>query len=117
MKKSEVNKSAAIRDYAAANPLAKPREIAEALAAQGISVTPHIVSQVLYNAKKKGNGARPRKKAVRRAASITKAGGRRGKRAASDDFELLFEAKRLAELVGGIDRAKNLLDQLAKLRD
>lgn len=117
MKKSEVNKSAAIRDYAAANPSAKPREIAEALATEGISVTPHIVSQVLYNAKKKGDVARPRKKAVRRAASITTAGGRRGKSASADEFELLFEAKRLAELVGGIDRAKKLLDQLAKLRD
>jgi len=117
VKKSQVNKSAAIREYAAANPSAKPREIAEALAAQGISVTSHIVSQVLYNAKKKGNGSRPRKKALRRAASVTKAAGRRGQHAADGAVEMLFEAKRLADLVGGIDRAKQLLDQLARLQD
>lgn len=116
MKKSGTNKSAAIRDYAAANPSAKPREIAEALAAKGISVTSHIVSQVLYNAKKKGD-AGPRKKAVRRVASKTSAPSRSNKRGSSDNVELLFEAKRLADLVGGIDRAKKLLDHLAKLQD
>ena len=117
MKKSGTNKSAAIRDYAAANPAAKPREIAEALTAQGIPVTSHIVSQVLYNAKKKGGGTAPRQKTVRRAASKTAAPGRSSRRDSDGQLEQLFEAKRLADLVGGIDRAKKLLDQLAKLRD
>lgn len=117
MKKSGVNKSAAIRDYAAANQSAKPREIAEALTAKGISVTSHTVSQVLYTAKKQGGGNR--RGAKKKTARGTAAGaGRRSVQTVDDgSLDLLFEAKRLADMVGGVERAKKVLDQLAKLRD
>lgn len=117
VKKSGVNKSAAIRDYAAAHPSAKPREIVAALHEQGISVTSHIVSQVLYNSKKQGGAAASRKKkrVVRKAAGTST--GRSGHARLDGDVELLFQAKQLADMVGGIDRAKTLLNHLAKLRD
>lgn len=41
------NRSQAIRDYVAANPNAKPSEIVTGLKAQGITVTPSLVSSVL----------------------------------------------------------------------
>ncbi len=49
------NKAQAIRDYAAANPTAKPSEISKALKSQGIDVEPGRVSGVL-NAKGRGRG-------------------------------------------------------------
>ena len=48
------NKSAAIREYKAANTAATPKEIAEALSKTGLSVSAQFVSTVLSNAKKKG---------------------------------------------------------------
>ncbi len=49
------NKAQAIREYAKANPTAKPSEIAKALKAQGIDVGPGRVSGVLNN-KSRGKG-------------------------------------------------------------
>ena len=117
MKKQTVNKSEAVREYARANPAAKPREIAEALTAEGVPVSSHVVSQVLYNAKKKGVMKKRGKKA-RRAKATAKAPRAAAKtRSSGDGMEQLLEAKRLADMVGGVDKAKKLLDNLAKLRD
>ena len=44
--KPEVNKSQSIRDYFSANPKAKPSEVVEALAKQGITVTANLVNLV-----------------------------------------------------------------------
>ena len=53
---SKVNKSAAIREYLAANPEAKPKEIVAALADKGITVSPNMVS--IVKAKTKIKSAR-----------------------------------------------------------
>ena len=61
-KKSSINKSQAIRDYVAANPSAKPKEVAAALTEQhGVSFTPQAVSMTKSNAKKKA-GKKPAKR-------------------------------------------------------
>ena len=53
---SKVNKSAAIRDYLAASPEARPKEIVAALADKGITVSPNMVS--IVKAKTKIKSAR-----------------------------------------------------------
>ncbi len=107
-KRSTVNKSEAIRDYARDNPGAMPKQIAEALMQQGIEVTPHMVSTVLYNQKRAQGrtrkGRRGRKPGVRAAA-----GG-------NGQYNVLIEAKKFAEAAGGIDAARKVLDVLAKLQ-
>jgi len=99
--KSNVNKSQAIRDYVSSNPGAKPKEIAVALAAQGVDVTPAFVSTLKSNAK-------------RNAGKV----GRRGRpRAAAGDFgiESLVQAKKLADKMGGVAQARQALNALAKI--
>ena len=59
---SKVNKSAAIRDYLAASPEAKPKEIVAALAEKGITVSPNMVSIVkaktkIKSARRKANSS------------------------------------------------------------
>lgn len=56
-----VNKSAAIRDYLAKNANAMPKEIVAALAGNGITVSPQMVSVI--KAKSKVKSARSRAKA------------------------------------------------------
>lgn len=109
-KKSKVNKSEAVRDYAAAHPNAKPAEIAAAMAEMGIQVTPQAVSTIKYQASKKKGApkrrGRPRKTAVAKSTAAPARG------TVTD----LMAAKQLADQVGGVEKAKNLLDALAKLR-
>ena len=52
--KAGPNKSLEIRNYKAANPTASPKEIAEALAKTGLSVSAQFVSTVLSNANEEG---------------------------------------------------------------
>jgi len=103
-KRKQVNKSQAIRDYAKANPKAGPKEIAETLTKQGIKVTPGLVSNVKTMAKK-------RRRAKRKPAPATKP-------AVSDRVSLstLVQAKKMAEQLGGVDKAKRALAALAKLQ-
>ena len=114
-KKSKVNKSQAVRDYAAEHPDAKPAEIAAALAEMGIQVSPQAVSTIKYQAAKKGDApkrrGRPRKAAKATATTTARSNGRSG------DLSGLLAAKALADQVGGVEQAKKLLDTLAKLRD
>jgi hypothetical protein len=102
--KSGVNKSQAIRDYINANPKSKPKEIVEALAAQGVTVSPAFVSTLRSNDKRKGR----------------KGPGRRGRPAASAGgggfgLESLVQAKKLADKMGGVSKAREALDALAKI--
>ena len=116
-KKSDgVSKSQAIRDYCDANPKAKPKQIAEALAAQGIVVTPQFVSTIRSNAKRKKTTRRPGRPAAsdpapkvsRRAARSTAASG-------DVSIDSLIRAKKIVEEMGSVDEAKKALDTLAKL--
>ena len=94
------NKSDAIRDYLAKNKDAKPKEIIEALAKQGIKVSQALVGNVKFTSGKKT--VKAKKKAGRPPrADLT----------AAD----LLEAKRLADQLGGISKAKQALETLEKL--
>ena len=55
-------KSTAVREYLAANPGAKPAQVAAALAADGVTVTPALVSAVKASLK-------PKRKTRRKAAA------------------------------------------------
>ena len=107
-----VNKSQAIRDYLAANPQAGPTGTVAALASKGIKVTTSLVSGVKTrsgSSKKRGRGrGRPRKTTTRR------------RRAMSNDtvaISDLLQAKKLAERMGGIERAQTALAALARLSE
>ncbi len=103
----KVNKSQAIRDYCEANPTVGPKETAAALTKQGIKVSPAMVSTVKTQAKKKkGKRGRPRKKAAAAA------------KPTSDKIALssLLAAKKMAEQLGGIEKAQTALAALAKLQ-
>ncbi len=100
----KVNKSRAIRDYCRANPGAGPTETAAALNKQGIQVSTAMVSTVKSTAKKKKG--RGRKKAAP------------GAKPASDKIALssLLAAKKMAEDLGGVEKAQAALAALAKLQ-
>ncbi len=100
-KSTSGTKSASIRNYKSDHPTAKPKEIAEALSKAGEKVTPAFVSTVLSNDKRRGKKRR---------------GGRKPDRAAGmSGFENLVQAKRLADQMGGVTKAKAALDALAKI--
>lgn len=103
---SGVNRSQAIRDYLETDPGATPKTIVSALAAQGIEVSEGLASNVKYTtqAKQRGGWKRPGKRGRRRGAAA-------GSVSASD----LFEAKRLVDVVGGIEEARKALDTLEQL--
>jgi len=103
--KSGVNKSQAIRDYIAANPKSKPKEIVEALKGQGVEVTPAFVSTLRSNDKRKSGAPR----------------GRRGRRPAEAvngsglGIESLVQAKKLVDKMGGVGEARRALEALARI--
>lgn len=96
-----LNKSQAIRAYKSTHKRSKPKEISEALAKEGVNVTPAFVSTVLSTARrKKGKG------------------GRRGpgKAAKSGNaYSHLIQARKLADQMGGVEKARAALDALAKI--
>jgi len=100
------SKSKAIRDYKESNASAGPKAIAEALGKDGVKVSAAFVSTVLSNARKKARKGRR---------------GRRGGRPAGGggnaSLAQLVQAKRLAQKMGGVDKARATLDLLAKLLD
>ncbi len=103
-KKASINKSQLIRDQIAAQPKDGPKAIAAALKKKGVKVTESLVGAVKY--KKKGK----KKRRGRKAAAAAKP-------AASDKVSLstLVQAKKLADGLGGIEKAKGALAALAKL--
>ncbi len=122
-KSSGVSKSQAIRDYCEANPKAKPKEVAEALATQGLVVTPQFVSTIRSNAKRKKTTRRPGRPAgstststsTKRAARPARATAAKGKEDVSIDS--LLKAKKIVQEMGGVEDAKKALDALSKLMD
>ncbi len=104
-KKARVNKSQVVRDYMAANPEVGPKGVSAALKKKGIKVSPQMVSTIKTKAKKKSSGkkrGRPAKKKLAR-------------RAGGLNIDTLVKAKKLADRMGGVDKAKEALDALAKL--
>jgi hypothetical protein len=106
-KASGVNKSKAIKEALAANPDASSREIADGLASRGIPVTPTYVANVKSTLKKRRG--RPKGKKGSRTS---------GAKSVSDSVSLsaLVQANKLATELGGVEKARDLLAALAKLR-
>lgn len=94
MAKRKHNKSALIREYMAANPEAPAKEIVEALAAKKIKVTPAYI--YVLKGKDKSKGRKP-------------------KAAALSGVDALVKAKKMADELGGVDAARELLAWVAKL--
>jgi len=88
------NKAAKIRQVLSDNPHASAKEVVELLAAQRTRVS---AAQV-YNIKSTMGATGPT--------------GRSGK---SGKYDQLIQAKKLADAMGGIDKARAALDVLAKL--
>jgi hypothetical protein len=98
------NKSDAIRKYREHNSDAGPKDISAALAKDGIKVTPGFVSTVLSNDRRKAGTGRRKK------------GGKRpGSKPGRDPLATLMQAKRLADQMGGVGKARAALDALARI--
>ena len=118
-------KAQAIRDtYKLLGGSARPVEVIKHLAGQGITVSYSQVISVREALKRQRRHAfevvdtvksrrKPGKKARRKAVA---SGGRTTDGARDVTFEMLVEAKQLAERLGGIEKAKAALDGLAELR-
>jgi hypothetical protein len=102
--------SDAVRAALEAHPDKMPKEIAEILQAQGLAVTPQLVSTTKFNLKsKKGRKAAP-KAAAKKAPAAPKA-------ADAVSLDSLKKAKELAQQLGGIKQAKAAIAALAELVD
>lgn len=110
----EAGKSQAVRDYLDKNPDAGPKQVVEGLAAQGINVSRALVGIVKYRSGPKRRKA-TRKKKVRRKVK-TRAAAPTSTRANHLTADDLFEAKKLADSLGGIDEARRALEALEQLR-
>ena len=106
VKKKGVNKSQAIRDMLRQQPSASPLAVSESLAKQGVKVSPGFVSTV-----KSKSGAKKKRRRVKK-----KVG--RPARPAGDTISMsaLVQAKRLADQLGGVDKAQDALSALSKLQ-
>ena len=98
------NKSAAIREYKAANPTAGPREIAEALSKSGQTITAQFVSTVLSNAKRNGSPGKRGRRPGRPAAGKS-----------SPDLQKLIQVKKFVDQMGGMAAARSAVDALAQI--
>lgn len=124
-----INRSKLIREYKKANRNAKPREIAEALAKQGVEVDPQYISVVLSNAKraggKVGKRGRPRKAQAAEAAPVARKRGRgrprkvaaAAPRSGGGEVSVadLMRAREFVASAGGADRAHRAIDTLNEL--
>lgn len=108
MAKRSGSKSEAIRNYIAANPDAKPKQIHEALNAQGIAVSMGLVSVVKYS--------KPKKPSSKSRATRTTPASATG--ASADELKAadLVAAKQLVDSLGGISQTREALELLERLR-
>jgi hypothetical protein len=109
-------KTQAVRDYLTNNPDASARDVAAALKQQGITVS----ETYIYNIKSRTG--KPKRKGSRRKAkgNTNGAAATRSTTGASpvdsQSMDALFAAKEFADKLGGIGKAKAVLDVLARLR-
>jgi hypothetical protein len=133
-KTSGPNKSQAIRDYYASHPDAKPKQVVEALANQGVDVSAAFVSTIKSTSITKGpkrtKGAKRGPKPGPRSVKATRGVGRPSTRGpgaparsgsssggSSVSIDNLIKAKGLVRELGGIDNAINTLTALKRLAD
>ena len=137
-KKRTVNKTLEIKNVLSETPGASPKEISEALKEKGIEATPGYVSTIKSGLKRKPATRKKKarkklvvKRAAKKAAATKKVRRKKkrrkvGKRArvaaaatgasASTSLSALRQAKALADKLGGIDKAKQVLDALNSLQ-
>src|SRR5688572_6518904 len=97
------SKSQLIRLFLKDHPRANAKEIKEALATKGIEVTDSLISQIRYSKKRGGANGR-RKKALT------------GQGVGNGLMDDLVAAKKLADQMGGVAKARSALELLAKLQ-
>ncbi len=107
---AKVNKTLAIKEYCTKNPKAKPREIAEALKAQGIDVTTQYISSI------RTKFGLSRRKKPRRPKAAASAAGRPTTRRVAVAYESLVEAKKFVRSIGDVERARQALEAYANLQ-
>jgi hypothetical protein len=108
-----ISKSQAVRDYLAHHPTAMPKEIKPALkAAHGIDVSSQMISTIKTKLRQG-----PKRHGRKRRTENVIAAGRRGRSSNGARFSIddLVSAKKLAQQVGGVDRAQQLIQALARL--
>jgi hypothetical protein len=96
-----VNVSQLIRDYKSVHKRARPNEIAAALNDQGTKVSSGYVSTILSNARKK-RGRKGRR-------------GAAGAPAKKDAYGKLVQGKKFIDQMGGIEKARETIDALARI--
>ena len=104
--KKKVNRSQLVRDHLAVHPDDSPKTIVVALAKKGIKVSEALASNVKYT-----------KPATKKKASAKKKAG--VKRTVVNDkvsLATLVQAKKMAEQLGGVEKAQEALAALAKLQ-
>jgi hypothetical protein len=106
----KVNKSQAIRDYKHAHPDAKPKQISEALAKDGVEASPGFVSTILTKSKGvKGTRKRGRKRKMH--SNGTMRAIEKGAHGALDSaFDFVHK-------VGGLLNAQTLIDKLKAFKE
>lgn len=109
------SKSQRIREALEADPQAMPKALAEALTAEGFSVSANDVSQAKYLMKQAEKKGGPKVKVV-------KAKGKAAAPAADPASDMvsvaaLQKAKKLIQELGGVAEAKQALQALAQLLD
>jgi hypothetical protein len=114
MAEKEVSKTQAIRDYLNLHPEATASVIIPALAEEGIEVSQGLVNNTRSKFKHQGKSRSHRSAAAKR----TPKGANRAPlgRSGSLTAEDLFEAKKLADLLGGLNQARKAIDALEQLR-
>ncbi|MFN0053210.1 MAG: hypothetical protein ACKV0T_13585 [Planctomycetales bacterium] len=100
------SRSAAIRDFLAANPGVGTKEVQEALAKEGVKVTVGLISNVKHHFKRKKKVAA--RKAARKVAPVATTSSLSG--------DQLFDVKRLADTLGGLQQVRQAVDLLEQLR-
>ncbi len=105
-KTAGINKSQAIRNHLAKQPDDGPKTVVAALGKKKITVTESLVSHVKYALANKKKRRRKKKKAATT------------QRTVSDKISIstLVLAKKMADQLGGIEKAKTALAALAKLQ-
>ncbi len=105
-KRTGVNKSQAIRDHLAKHPDDGPKAIMAALRKKNVTVTARLASKVRSTSVGKKKRGRRKKRAATTRPTV------------SDKISIstLVQAKKMADELGGIEKAKTALSALAKLQ-
>jgi hypothetical protein len=111
--KSDINKNEAVANYLAQNPGAMPKQMAEDLTKQhGVEFTPTGVSTTKFQLKKSGRIPGGKRRGRPKGAAKN---GRGAASPAKVDISDLVAAKKMAEKLGGVAKAREVLGLLAQL--